>query len=119
MTCTSEGEVTEETSNEAVTYESNVSPDKSKSSSGALAFWMLLLAAAAVAFAVGAAIMGSRKKSREMHPLQGSVARRMTLFGQFANSAALCTPNTDGLCGSSRPDRVVEMTMPNEDSAMV
>jgi hypothetical protein len=51
--------------------------------------------------------MGQRKKPRQLHPLTGSVGRRMALFGNFADSA---------LCGSAeRPDRVVEMTMSKDD----
>jgi len=56
-------------------------------------------------------MMAQRKQPKEIHPLKGSVARRMQLFGNFADSA---------LCGTTdRPDRVVEMTMSADDYDMV
>jgi hypothetical protein len=73
-------------------------------------FWMIIAAAVAAAFATGAVVMGQRKTQREPHPLSGSVARRMGLFSQFADSA-LCNP-------AQRPTRVVEMTMSKEDFSM-
>jgi len=68
---------------------------------------MLVAAAAAVALAVAAVIMGTRKKPKNTHALTGSVGRRMGLFSNFADSS-LCS-NTD------RPARVVEMTMSEND----
>lgn len=68
---------------------------------------MIAAAALAVALAIAAVILGQRKKPKEMHPLTGSVGRRMGLFSNFADSA-LCN-NTE------RPQRVVEMTMSGDD----
>jgi hypothetical protein len=68
---------------------------------------MLIMAAVAVAVAIAGVILGTRKRAKDMHPLTGSVGRRMGLFSNFAN-AALCN-NTD------RPERVVEMTMSKDD----
>jgi hypothetical protein len=74
-------------------------------------FWMIVAAAVAAAFATGAVVMGQRKKHKDPHPLSGSVARRMGLFSNFADSA-LCNQGTE------RPARVVEMTMSKEDYSM-
>jgi hypothetical protein len=72
-----------------------------------VSLWMLIAAAAAAVLAIGAVIMGQRDRNKEKHPLKGSVARRMGLFGQFAD-CALCD-------NASRPARVVEMTMSADD----
>ena len=58
----------------------------SKSSSlmhpGSLAFWMLLAAAAAMAIAIAAMIIGSRRRNKgEYHPLNGVLKKRMAMFG--------------------------------------
>lgn len=70
--------------------------------------WALIgVAIAAAAAAVIAAAIGSRKKKRVPHQLEGSVARRIALFSNFADSS---------LCGSTeRPERVVEMTASHDD----
>lgn len=91
----------------------NTNPNSStQQATSRLNLWMLLVAAVAASFAVGAVIAGTRKKPREMHPLSGSVVRRMGLFSQFADAA---------LCNSvNRPERVVEMTMSHDgNGAMV
>lgn len=76
-----------------------------------LSFWMLIAAAAAAALAIAAIVVGSRKSEKPVHPLSGSVARRMELFSNFAD-CALCDS------GMQRPDRVVEMTMSKDDYDM-
>lgn len=63
---------------------------------------MLVAAAVAAALAIAAVVLGSRKTSKEMHPLSGSVGRRMGLFSNFAD-ANLCS-------NSDRPKRTVELT---------
>jgi hypothetical protein len=68
---------------------------------------MLMLAAVAAAAAIAGVILGTRRRAKDMHPLSGSVGRRMGLFSNFAN-ATLCN-------NASRPDRVVEMTMSKDD----
>ncbi|KAL7527935.1 hypothetical protein ACHAXR_002200 [Thalassiosira sp. AJA248-18] len=58
---------------------------KSAVSPGSLPFWMLIAAASAAAIAVGAIIVGSRRKAKDRyHPLKGSLERRMRLFGGMA-----------------------------------
>lgn len=54
---------------------------------GSFPYWMLIVAAVSSLFIVGAVVVGTRKPPRKEHPLAGSVARRMDLFGQFADSA--------------------------------
>lgn len=66
---------------------------------------MLVAAAMAVGLAVGAVMLGQRSTKRH-HPLKGSVAKRMALFGQFCNSRAF-------LC--NRPPRNVEATTSQDD----
>ena len=64
---------------------------------------MMLAAAGAVAVAIGAVIVGSRRKEREnYHPLRGAVEKRMKLFGGFTDK---CFGERE-LCGA---DREVEM----------
>jgi hypothetical protein len=76
-----------------------------------ISWWMLALAAAAALAAMIAALVGSRKERRDRHGLEGSVARRMACFSAFADKS---------LCGNTnRPDRVVEMTMSQDDYRMV
>jgi len=90
---------------------SNTSPDSTSGGGAAkIAWWMIIVAAVATLFAIGAIIMGQRKKRTDAHPLHGSVARRMNLFSEFAD-ATLCASN-------KRPARVVEMTMSKDDHAM-
>ena len=64
---------------------------------------MMLAAAGAVAVAIAAMIVGSRRKEREnYHPLRGAVEKRMKLFGGFTDK---CFGERE-LCGA---DREVEM----------
>jgi len=67
---------------------------------GGLAFWMMIAAASAAAIAIGAMIIGSRRKSKSnYHPLKGSLDRRMKLFGPMADGCfedrELCGAQTD------------------------
>ena len=58
---------------------------------------MLIAAACAAAIAVGAIIIGSRRKAKEnYHPLKGSMERRMRLFGGLADR---CFEDRE-LCGA-------------------
>ena len=58
---------------------------------------MLIAAACAAAIAVGAIIIGSRRKAKEAyHPLKGSMERRMRLFGGLADR---CFEDRE-LCGA-------------------
>ena len=79
------------------------------SGAGHLSMWALIVAAVATALAVGAVVKGLRRAEPHPHALQGSVARRMGLFSQFAD-CALCTDGTSG-----RPSRVVELTASADD----
>lgn len=72
--------------------------------------WPLLVAAVAATTAMAAVIVGQRRDPEDRHQLQGSVARRMDLFSNFADRA-LCN-------NESRPGRVVEMTKSTDDYAM-
>lgn len=72
--------------------------------------WMLLAAGAAAVVATATILFGQRTRPTKAHPLAGSVARRMELFGNFANSA---------LCANDRPDRVVEMAASTDDYRVV
>ena len=68
-----------------------------------VSFWMMLAAAGAVAVAIAAMIVGSRRKEKEnYHPLRGAVEKRMRLFGGFTDK---CFGDRE-LCGA---DREVEM----------
>jgi hypothetical protein len=65
---------------------------------------MMIAAAAAVALAIAAVIVGSRRKEKEnYHPLRGAVEKRMRLFGGFTDQ---CFGRERELCGA---DREVEM----------
>ena len=58
---------------------------------------MLIAAASAAAVAIGAMIIGSRRKGKEnYHPLKGSLDRRMKLFGGMADG---CFEDRE-LCGA-------------------
>jgi hypothetical protein len=62
---------------------------------------MLIAAACAAAIAVGAIIIGSRRKAKEQyHPLKGSMERRMRLFGGLADR---CFEDRE-LCGAQQQD---------------
>lgn len=68
-----------------------------------VSFWMMLAAAGAVAVAIAAMIVGSRRKEKEnYHPLRGAVEKRMRLFGGFTDK---CFGDRE-LCGA---DKEVEM----------
>jgi hypothetical protein len=72
---------------------------------GSLAFWMMIAAAGAVATAIAAMVVGSRRKERETyHPLRGAVEKRMKLFGGLADR---CFGERE-LCGADR-ESVEEM----------
>lgn len=65
----------------------------------AMSFWMLLAAAGAVAVAIAAMVVGSRRKEKETyHPLRGAVEKRMKLFGGFTNK---CFGDRE-LCGADK-----------------
>ncbi len=69
---------------------------------GSLGFWMLIAAACAAAIAVGAIIIGSRRKAKgQYHPLKGSMERRMRLFGGLADR---CFEDRE-LCGAQQQDK--------------
>lgn len=58
---------------------------------------MLIAAASAAAIAVGAMVIGSRRKAKQQyHPLKGSIERRMKLFGGMADG---CFEERE-LCGA-------------------
>eukprot|EP00543_Licmophora_paradoxa_P001517 CAMPEP_0202442714 /NCGR_PEP_ID=MMETSP1360-20130828/2091_1 /ASSEMBLY_ACC=CAM_ASM_000848 /TAXON_ID=515479 /ORGANISM="Licmophora paradoxa, Strain CCMP2313" /LENGTH=176 /DNA_ID=CAMNT_0049058153 /DNA_START=162 /DNA_END=692 /DNA_ORIENTATION=+ len=80
--------------------------DYTARSSSTMSFIMLLVAAMAATTALAAVVIGQRRETKEKHQLEGSVARRITLFQTFADSA---------LCGSDRPERTVEMTNSKDD----
>jgi hypothetical protein len=64
-----------------------------------MSFWMLLAAAGAVAVAIAAMIVGSRRKEKETyHPLRGAVEKRMKLFGGFSSK---CFGDRE-LCGADK-----------------
>lgn len=70
-----------------------------------ISFWMLIAAAAAVALAIGAVIVGSRRKEKEnYHPLRGAVEKRMRLFGGFTDK---CFGDRE-LCGADREVEIME-----------
>ena len=72
-----------------------------------LSIWIIVVAAAAMAMALVAAVIGQRRSVRKPHILTGSVARRMGLFQTFCDSA---------LCADERnSSRAVEMTMSMDD----
>lgn len=62
---------------------------------------MLLAAASAAAVAIGAVIIGSRRKAKaQYHPLKGSLERRMKLFGGMADG---CFEDRE-LCGAQNEE---------------
>lgn len=71
-----------------------------------LTVWMLIAAAIAAAMALMAVVAGQRRTNSSKHALQGSVARRMSLFSSLAGASMLC---------GDRPARRVEMTMSKDD----
>ncbi|KAL3798992.1 hypothetical protein HJC23_005131 [Cyclotella cryptica] len=72
----------------------------------AVSFWMLLAAAGAVAVAIAAVIVGSRRKEKEnYHPLRGAVEKRMKLFGGFSEK---CFGDRE-LCGADKELEVGEL----------
>lgn len=67
---------------------------------------MLIAAASAMAVAIGAMIIGSRRKAKEnYHPLKGSLDRRMKLFGGIADG---CFEDRE-LCGAQQYEDGMEM----------
>lgn len=64
---------------------------------------MMIAAAAAVAVAIAAMIVGTRRQGKEeYHPLRGSIEKRMKLFGGFTDK---CFGDRQ-LCGA---DKEMEM----------
>ena len=60
---------------------------------------MLLAAAGALAIAIGAMIIGSRRKTKEpSHPLRGALSKRMRLFGGLTDR---CFEKRE-LCGAQQ-----------------
>lgn len=87
----SDGSGSSSTSSSSNTANDKAVPEGSKAlDPSGFSFWMLIAAAVSAAFAIGAIVVGQRKTAKEPHPLAGSVARRMGLFSNFANSA-LCS----------------------------
>lgn len=61
---------------------------------------MMIAAAAAVAVAIAAMIVGTRRKGKvEYHPLRGAIEKRMKLFGGFTDKCfgdrQLCGADTE------------------------
>jgi len=76
-----------------------------------LSFWMMVAAAGAVAVAIAAMIIGSRRKEKEdYHPLRGAIEKRMRLFGGFTDK---CFGDRE-LCGADRDVEIAEMTRDDE-----
>ncbi|GAX12871.1 hypothetical protein FisN_15Hu359 [Fistulifera solaris] len=92
---------------EEVSTGSSIGPTDSADN---FSLWMLLAAGAAAVVAFATVMLGLRTPPTKAHPLSGSVARRMELFGNFADAA---------LCSTDRPDRVVEMTASTDDYRVV
>ena len=73
---------------------------------------MLIAAASALAIAIAAMVVGSRRRSKEQyHPLKGVLDRRMKMFGGLADG---CYEDRE-LCGAQRGD-VMENEMTGMDS---
>jgi len=77
---------------------------------GTLGFWMLIAAASAMAIAIAAMVVGSRRRAKDQyHPLKGVLERRVKMFGGMADG---CYEDRE-LCSAQRED-----VMENEMTAV-
>ncbi|KAL3784544.1 hypothetical protein ACHAW5_003761 [Stephanodiscus triporus] len=82
---------------------------------GTLGFWMLIAAASALAVAIAAMVVGSRRRARDQyHPLKGALERRMRMFGGMADA---CYEDRE-MCGAQQGCVQEEYAMANEMSEM-
>lgn len=82
---------------------------------------MLIAAASALAVAIAAMVVGSRRRAKdEYHPLKGALERRMRMFGGMADA---CYEDRE-MCGAQQEDyamanEMTEMDSKNEYKQMV
>ena len=91
---------------------------------GTLGFWMLIAAASAMAIAIAAMVVGSRRRSKEQyHPLKGALERRMKMFGGLAGGChedrELCDAQRSGMSADIMENEMTAMDSKNEYKQMV
>ncbi len=91
---------------------------------GTLGFWMLIAAASALAIAIAAMVVGSRRRTKEQyHPLKGALDRRMKMFGGLAGGCyedrEPCDAQRERMSADIMENEMTGMDSKNEYKQMV